>query len=326
MWYDNGEIKPHYGKTKKINIAKNVSIAPSDLVWPASERDQQAFNLSFLLPENAKQQLRNHLLGMFGKDEPGNDSFSLDQVTEKNIYTSGLSLKPIKNARADILPLTRMKLTSFVVRPNEEVSPGVFRPQIRLIFQLVDEDGKTPLEQFFVHTVWRPFSDYSKFKHLSYIKHASEYQNSLFSMYPNRELINVTYSSTMTGIWVFGSIYKDEEGNWIPERIQRKGVDVGHYSTIWDGQIFRNKLKNRPELGVHLDKLIPQSYRDPGRSDPERIRFDEMTCAQCHHFSARDGVHISLNDGIDKRINAAIKVTEYLYSELERQLNLLKYQ
>jgi hypothetical protein len=37
-------------------------------------------------------------------------------------------------------------------------------------------------------------------------------------------------------------------------------------------------------------------------------------------MAGRDGVHISLNDGLDRRITTPWHATEYLFRELDRQL------
>ena len=69
-----------------------------------------------------------------------------------------------------------------------------------------------------------------------------------------------------------------------------------------------------------LDDLTPRAYRDSRRHDPEVLTFDRMTCAQCHQMAGRDGVHVLLNDGLDRRIATSYSATEYLFRELDRQL------
>ena len=54
--------------------------------------------------------------------------------------------------------------------------------------------------------------------------------------------------------------------------------------------------------------------------EPHAIDFNRMTCAQCHQVAARDGVHMALNDGLDRRISAPVRASEYLYREIDRQL------
>ena len=48
-----------------------------------------------------------------------------------------------------------------------------------------------------------------------------------------------------------------------------------------------------------------------------------MTCAQCHQMAGRDGVHVLLNDGLDRRITTSYNATEYVFRELDRQLRNL---
>jgi hypothetical protein len=40
-------------------------------------------------------------------------------------------------------------------------------------------------------------------------------------------------------------------------------------------------------------------------------------------MAGRDGVHVSLNDGLDRRVTTPYKATEYLFRELDRQLRRL---
>jgi hypothetical protein len=37
-------------------------------------------------------------------------------------------------------------------------------------------------------------------------------------------------------------------------------------------------------------------------------------------MAGRDGVHVSSNDGLDRRITTPYKATEYVFRELDRQL------
>ncbi len=56
--------------------------------------------------------------------------------------------------------------------------------------------------------------------------------------------------------------------------------------------------------------------------DPHIVDFNRMTCAQCHQTAARDGVHMAINDRLDRRIISPIRASEYIYREIDRQLRL----
>ena len=40
-------------------------------------------------------------------------------------------------------------------------------------------------------------------------------------------------------------------------------------------------------------------------------------------MAGRDGVHVLLNDGLDRRITTPYRATEYVFRELDRQLKSL---
>ena len=40
-------------------------------------------------------------------------------------------------------------------------------------------------------------------------------------------------------------------------------------------------------------------------------------------MAGRDGVHVSFNDGLDRRVTENSRATEYVYRELDRQLREL---
>ena len=40
-------------------------------------------------------------------------------------------------------------------------------------------------------------------------------------------------------------------------------------------------------------------------------------------MAGRDGVHVSFNDGLDRRVTETSRATEYVYRELDRQLREL---
>jgi hypothetical protein len=151
-------------------------------------------------------------------------------------------------------------------------------------------------------------------------------QNSIGS----RPVQTVSWSSSLTGLWVFGILSRSYSVERILQAapIVREGIDVGYYSSAYDNPLFRVAIANasgsqKEKLEGVLDDLTPNVYRDPRRHDPEALTFNRMTCAQCHQMAGRDGVHVLLNDGLDRRITTSYKATEYVFRELDRQLRNL---
>ena len=137
----------------------------------------------------------------------------------------------------------------------------------------------------------------------------------------------LSWSSSLTGIWVFGILSRSYNAERALEAapIIRDGVDVGYYSSAYDTVLFRlaigtTKGDEQAELRRVLADLTPAFYRDPKRHDPEALTFNRVTCAQCHQMAGRDGVHVLLNDGLDRRITTPVRATEYEFRELDRQL------
>ena len=139
----------------------------------------------------------------------------------------------------------------------------------------------------------------------------------------------MSFSSALTGIWVFGALNTvfNDRGELEAVRVVREGVDVGYYSTAYDTVLFREALAAstgaRRELSGRTSRcaLTPRSYRDArGAAIPHALRFQRMTCAQCHQMAGRDAVHVALNDGLDRRFTAPVRSTEFVYRELDRQL------
>ena len=82
----------------------------------------------------------------------------------------------------------------------------------------------------------------------------------------------------------------------------------------------RSNGERKEELARFLDDLTPKFYRDPRRLNPHTIAFNRVTCAQCHQTAARDGVHMTINDRLDRRITSPIRASEFIYREIDRQL------
>ena len=144
-----------------------------------------------------------------------------------------------------------------------------------------------------------------------------------------RPMMAISFSSSMTGTWVFGALSRayNTDRNLEAVRIVRDGVDVGYYSSSFDNDVFNETIAastgaQKALLQSHMDDITVAYYRDPKRMDTTAIRFDRVTCAQCHQTAGRDGVHMSFNDGLDSRYKEAIRGTEYLYHEADRQLQV----
>ena len=144
-----------------------------------------------------------------------------------------------------------------------------------------------------------------------------------------RPIQTLAMSSSLTGIWVFANLSRsfDPDRKLSAVRIVRQGIDVGYYSTAYDTDLFRQEMnqssgERKEALAAYLDDLTPRFYRDPRRMDPHVVDFNRMTCAQCHQTAARDGVHMTINDRLDRRITSPIRASEYIYREIDRQLQL----
>ena len=260
--------------------------------------------------------------------------------------------------RAHLSNLENFELVSVVARPyQKEEDPHWPRaevvPQLRLVYQLhaalQPPGSRTPVEQFFLHLNFdaidrratRATRDSTHKEFLAALAEVgdlpratgadanawAERVDALAQRFASGRIQTLSFSSALTGIWVFGALTRahSADGTLAPLRIRREGIDVGYYSTAYDTVLFREAAatasgKRRERLLAHLDALSPHHYRDPRRSDPKSIRFERMTCAQCHQMAARDAVHIALNDGLDRRFSGPARPTEFVLRELDRQL------
>lgn len=147
----------------------------------------------------------------------------------------------------------------------------------------------------------------------------------------SRPVQTVSWSSSLTGLWVFGTLSRSYNIDRALEAVAiiRDGVNIGFYSSAYDNTLFRAAAEKADEnekvkLLAVLDDLTPRSYRDQRRHDPEVLTFDRMTCAQCHQMAGRDGVHVHLNDNLDRRTTTSHRATEYVFRELDRQLRRIQ--
>jgi hypothetical protein len=359
LWYYPNAHEDAYGiREPRPQLDLKSLKLPEHFVIPVSESLQSEFPLRRLLDDGA---FGKYLALMHGhprpgfdpQSEPGNDAFSVEQATKKNFYTSGLEVIPIERADEAISNPDHYKLVGAVVRPYEPVTdlrwPGTrIVPQLRLVYQLMDPgDPGHPYEQVFLHLVWdvvdryapRPQRDKEHQQFLRELDRETSVRENqpesadlettaLIRASTRRPIDTLSMSSSLTGIWVFASLSRslDPDRELSAVRIVREGIDVGYYSTAYDGDLFRAEMNRssgarREALARHMEDLTPKFYRDPKRMDPDVIGFNRMTCAQCHQMAARDGIHMSFNDRLDRRISAPVRASEYIYREIDRQLS-----
>jgi hypothetical protein len=331
---------------------------PRHMVVEATAETIAAFPLTSLLRDDEYQKVLNFLSGRptpdFDPDkEPGHDTFRLSDVTSTNVYTSGLYLENIKDATSDVSDPKNLRLVAMILKPYEEQEDIAWKdsrvvPQIRFVYQMMDpKHPDRPFEQFYLHLKWDVVDRLAdektrKTQHLNFLKRLDEltrareaqaenYQEQVRKFITDftsaRPIEQVAFSSSLSGIWVFGALSRDDNParDLLPVRIVRNGVDVGYYSSNYDNDIFRAeaakaKGARKQELQQVLDDITVNFYRDPRRQNAKAISFNRVTCAQCHQTSARDGVHMAFNDGLNKNQKAPIEVTEFFFHDADDQL------
>jgi hypothetical protein len=294
--------------------------------------------------------------------EPGGDAVGIDDIRPKNFLTSGLDMIPLGSpdaVRKLVGDPDNYGLVSILVRPYQVDADRGFAeprvvPQIRFVYQLhiPGKEGSSvgkarPVEQLFLHLDfdavaaaapqpernWQHRQLLDKIARIASLRRRADPKwetavGDLVAGHIGRDsLARVSFSSALTGLWVFGSLSRagGPGGDLEPERVVREGVDVGYYSSAYDTALFRKALAGatgarREALAAHLAALTPERYRDPRRSDPRALRFARMTCAQCHHMAGRDATHVALNDGLDRRFTAPVRYSAFVLHELDRQL------
>ncbi len=358
LWYYPEAYETAYGirEPRPQPDLENLKL-PEHCVIQVSSGLRHAFPLTRLLDDDAFAAYLSVMKGSPRADfdpasEPGNDAFSVEQITDRNFYTSGLDVIPMGQVIEDISDPDHYALVCVIVRPYEPVTDMRWQgtrivPQIKFVYQLMDPtDPDHPLEQVFLHLAWDAVDRYAP-KHerdkehrafLQALDHrtsvnentpelADRVTEQLILDHTRRPIETLAISSSLTGIWVFANLSRSFDTNreLSAERIVREGIDVGFYSTAFDNELFRAEMNRSSEtrkdvLARHLDDLTPRFYRDPRRMDPDVIGFNRMTCAQCHQTAARDGVHMAINDRLDRRITGPARASEYSYREIDRQL------
>ena len=359
LWYyQNGHSFDYDVNTVRTQPGLQSFNLPRHMIVPATSTTQANFPLESLLSSDDFQKVMNFLNGKPTPDfdpnlEPGHDTLNLSDVTTKNIYSSGLYMENIQNVAADVSNPKNFKMVAMTIKPYElqdDVSWNGLQviPQIRFVFQMMDpRDPTKAFEQLYFHLKWdvvdRTADQATRNKQHQYFlsrvdqltqareANAPDFEDLLAQFVHEftsvRPIETVAFSSSLTGIWVFGTLTRNNNvaRALAPLRIVRDGIDVGYYSTVYDNDIFRAEIASstgarKTELQQHMDSLTMGYYRDPRREDVHAIAFNTVTCAQCHQTSARDGVHTTFNDGLDRRQTDPMNATEYFFREADDQL------
>jgi hypothetical protein len=334
---------------------------PRDLVFSPPEAARTTFGLDRMLSDDEYGRVLAFLNGepvpgYRAEDEPGNDVLNL-AADERYayIYTSGLHREEIHNAAADVADRGHLALASVIVRPYELEDDVAFAedqviPQVRFVYQLMDpRHPERALEQFYLHLNYdgvdrlTPPAERDR-QHVYFLERVDalagardagdarypEILAEFIAEFTRLPVENLSFSSSLTGLWVFGALTttNNPARALLPLRVVRDGVDVGYYSTVFDVDLFREAMRTstdearKARIATLLEDLTVDWYQDRKRVDPHALRFNRLTCAQCHHMAGRDAVHVARNDGIDRRLTSPERVSEYVYRELDRQLEL----
>jgi hypothetical protein len=352
--YDYGFSQMRHSFDEWPNL-KNAT----QLVIPASPILQREFALEKMLPDEQHQQLLWSLYaqpqyGYDPEEEPGKDALDLNIIDGQFFYTSGIEMYPIEDVWADISEPAHFQLAGITIRPHQMEGDIAFDqperiPQVRFVYQLMNPRNlDQPFEQLFYHLNFdvadrdAPLSDRDeqidyfiqrlndlyepKITTVLFDHYVADFLNE-FSQEP---AINVAFSSTLTGMWIFGALTRSNnlERELKPMRIVRQGIDLGYYSSSYDNDLFRQArdeatgVKKR-RLEKQLEDLTVSHYRDPKRMDAHGINFHRMSCAQCHQMSGRDGIFFALNDGVDRRFQETSRAAEFIFHDVELQLKQL---
>jgi hypothetical protein len=288
--------------------------------------------------------------GYDASKEPGNDVLRLSDVTGTNAYTSGLKLERIKNVAADVSNMDHFRLVGLTLKPQEphldkDWTGERIVPQIRFVFQMINpRDPAHVYENLFLHLKWdtadRLADDKTRAEQQAYfLKRVDEVTKAreggngdaavrdlIREFTKLRPVHSISFSSTLTGTWIFGNIERDNKTQELKAlKTVRQGIDYGYYSSVFDTDQLRSEIEKsegerKAQLQKTLDALTVTTFRDPKRQDVSALRFNTVSCAQCHQMSGRDGVHMSINDGINDKIKTPAIVSEYYFHEADAQL------
>ncbi len=330
--------------------------APKHMIVPATPELQTRFSLERLMSSSDFQKILAFLNGkptpnFDSQKEPGHDTLRLSDVSARNFYTSGLYMENIHDVVSDVSSMKNYKLVGLTIKPSEEQTDAAWQglrvvPQVRFVFQLTNprKNGE-PLEQLFLHLKWDVvdrFADaetrahqykyfLSRVDQLTQARGSStngqaETESFVQEFTTLRPVQTIAFSSALTGIWVFGDLTRDQNSKELTAlKTVRAGVDVGYYSTTYDNDVFRAEIEKatgtrKAQLQKVIDDITVSYFRDPKRQDVHALNFNSVTCAQCHQTSGRDGIHMSFNDHLDRRLKSPINVSEYFFHEADEQL------
>ncbi len=344
------QARPQYGMSD-FNL-------PRHMVIEATPETQAAFPLASILKGDEFRKLLSFWSGQPTADfdaekEPGRDTFRLSDVTQANVYTSGLYIENIKDVVSNVSDPGHFKLVAMSIKPYEQQDDIAWEglrvvPQIHFVYQLMDpRQPDRPFEQLYLHLKWDVVDqladrDTRRKQHLQFLSRVDELTHARETQAPDRgELVRkfiadltsarpieqIAFSSSLSGIWVFGALTRDQNQarELLPMRIIRDGIDLGYYSTVHDNDVFRAEAEKatgprKKELQQLLDDLTVGFYRDPKRQNVTAINFHRVSCAQCHQTSGRDGVHFSFNDELNEKIKSKVYVTEFFFHDADEQL------
>ena len=348
LWYYPKGHAFDYGISESTELRKGLQLTPRDIVQPATAEMQTRFPLEKVLAKTDFEKILAFLQGQpipgFDRSaEPGNDVLDINNRDLKYFYTSGLEMIPVENAVSDVSAQNRFQLVGFAVKPFESIDDSTefknLTPQVRLVYQLMNPMKlDQPLEQLYLHINFdvldlNASENERKQKFESFLEDlqnlaAKKNSTEFLQKYTQTAPESASFSSSITGIWVFGQLTRDHSQKSLePLRIVRNGVDVGYYSSSYDNDLFRSAIKNetnearKQKLEEHMQLLTVTEYRDKKRMDAKNIRFNQVTCAQCHQLSGRDAVHMAFNDHLDSRIKDSAIASEFVFHEAKWQLD-----
>ncbi|MGQ4275081.1 hypothetical protein [Terrihabitans sp. B22-R8] len=356
LWYYPDGHTFDYGiDTPRPQKALDTLSLPRQLVVQGTPELQAQYPLRSVLKEAEFARLVDYMDGkpfpdFDPADEPGNDVLRFSDVTPTNVYTSGLSMTPIKNVRDDVSNIENFRLVGMTFKPQEPQLDADWTgeriiPQLRFVYQMVNpNDPKHVAEQVFLHlkfdTTDRTSDEATRAEQHSYFMSRldaltkareagggeEELRRFVQEFTQARPVHSLSFSSTLTGVWIFGNMERDNTTReLLPLRTVRHGIDYGFYSSVYDNDQLRAEIERtegarKAELQEALASLTVNTFRDPKRQDVHALRFNTVSCAQCHQMSGRDGVHMSLNDGINSKITTPTIVSEYFFHDADAQL------
>ncbi|MBT3980017.1 MAG: hypothetical protein HOE90_01615 [Bacteriovoracaceae bacterium] len=332
----------------------------SQTVFPANKLMREKIVLKNLLTEVEFKRFVKMLegqpvAGYSSSDEPGGDTLKLENITSTNLYTAGVDRWKNLDRGKITTDINNYVVAGFVVKPYEKETDASFDglrvvPQIRFVFQLKDPASGKYLEQVGIHLNFDAIDRLQDkatrdASHKLFLKDLEALANGKGSKNYDQKTIdfltkyisgkgaeNLAWSSSLTGPWVFGALSSvdNDKRILVPVRLKWHGVDLGYYSSVHDGDVFKDALKSddpavdKEAIVKGFEALDASHYRDPKRMDVDKIGFSAVTCSQCHHMSGKDAIFLKYNDGVDPRDKREVTPSEFIYRESNRQLKFGK--